>query len=64
MGKEWPIGQWALWTLAGVVTFSFMPPRARVPFVAIVLLGALASMELRRRGSSREFIEKTTGIDI
>lgn len=62
--REWPIGQWALWTLIGIVTFSFLPERARLPFVAVVLLGAFASMEAKRRGASREFIAKTTGIEL
>lgn len=61
---SWPIGEWAFWAIAGLITFSLLPDRAQLPMLCVILLGALAHMEMKRRGSSRDFLSKITGLSI
>lgn len=59
-----PVGEWAFWALVGLITFSMVPQRAQFAALVVILLGALARMEMRRRGSSREFLSRVSGLSI
>lgn len=50
--------QWALWTLFGALLLTSMPDKARVPFLVVIILGALVYMEKKKPGESARFFKK------
>lgn len=55
---EKSILQWALWCLFGAIMLTALPGKARVPFLVVIILGALVYMEKKEKGASMKFFRK------